>query len=377
MPRSWHLADALLVLTLSGCGAIEEREGQLHIERFSELLIVDDELLRADGDPARDLPGLVPVLSGLLALDASDTSPLLAWLEGWQAASDHSAQFQGDVTCRWLRATPENRCTDDCASCAERTLAPDAAPFRLIGIAYRPDLALATGNAPGQAQLRLVYALTLGPASAAESPELSLSMILELPLSDRLEPAQWAADFHALAALRSDVAAYRRALRARVEAARAVQTPERVSLRIRDASFSAGRMLAWAPRGTRLTRIGLENTVDLRTPEATLEATLASQAPHDSPQTLEVPAALWADTVDAHSSWPNPSDKTLRQTLRLISCHGCHAEDHSTGGFHVAPGQLGRARVSSFLHRPEAPEGDELSRREDALRTLLVRSELD
>ncbi len=88
-----------------------------------------------------------------------------------------------------------------------------------------------------------------------------------------------------------------------------------------------------------------------------------------SSRELHAPERFWADSVSRATPSPAFADAKLTEMLRLVSCQGCHADERSQDGFHIAP--RARARVSRFLHDPERPEDDELTRRADALRTLL------
>ncbi|HEX6240125.1 MAG TPA: hypothetical protein VFZ61_04505 [Polyangiales bacterium] len=369
MSRPWlRPLGAALAATLLGCGAIEERDGRREVDRFSALLLVDPHWIGPTQDAETELPTLPEVLAPLLGAEESNVA-LSQWLDAWADESDAPPAFRADLLCPWLRADATNGCDATCAFCVERRLDAASEPFRLIALAYRPDLALVNGSVRGQGELRLVYAVT---RARQREVELPMSVIVELPLAARVSARQWAERFHALSALRDDPRLFRRGLRVLVDDARAVDAPASVNVRVRDALHSDGRMLAFRPHAGRLRRASLQDTIDLALQSTReLEATFAS-ARADGAGALEVPEQLWAERVDRHSGWPQLADAKLSRALRLQSCHGCHADEHSLDGFHIAPGAVGRARVSRFLHDPEDLANDELSRREDALRTLLA-----
>lgn len=368
--RGWVVSVAVVTL---GCGAIDERGAREEIDRFSELLLVDPAWVEPVDDPASQLPSLPELLASLLA-DPEPSAALEAWLEAWADESDDADAWRAEVLCPWLQHDSANGCDAACGACTERQLDGASAPFRLSGLSYRPDLALTEGMVRGQGELRLVYAVTRGPAAPTSAPELAMSVIVELPLSSRLTAQGWAERFHALGAQRDDARAFRRALRQLVDDARQVDDPGQVSVRVQDLAHAKGRMLAWHPSAGLLERIRLQDTIDLtQTSTRQIEAAFAD-VHADGAGALEVPAAMWAVRVDRDSGWPSLSDAKLSHALRLESCHGCHAEEHSLGGFHIAPGAVGRARVSRFLHDPDDLDNDELSRRADALRTLLALS---
>jgi hypothetical protein len=359
-------ARSILAWALSwlagACGALEEQRDRVVVDRFSELLIVDEELLVANA--ASETLDFAALLRALLREQADAATG--AWIEAWGAASDRPEAFAESVLCPWLRSRPENACDARCGQCDERVYTPEQAPFRLTAIAYRPDLALGMQAEHPQGQLRFVFALR-----STEDIELPVTLIFEYPLSARWSAARWAARFHALATERSDLMAYRRALQALARAAIASDPGARVTLRVRDDLSSDGRMLAWAVDAAGgLTRLALEDTVDLA--HGSLASLRAALPDHElSSQELHVPARFWADSVTRATPTPELADHALSASLRLISCQGCHADERSQGGFHIAPAARGRARVSRFLHDPEQPADDELARREDALRTLL------
>jgi hypothetical protein len=354
------------------CGPIEERRDEVVVERFSELLIVDEALLQSPLELEVRKLDFAFLMRSLYEAQAEQASQ--AWFDALRSASDQPDAFFRALTCPWLKSAPENACDDDCGACVSHALPLEGAPLRLIALAYRPDLALVELPGSEQGQLRFVFAMQT--SEAAPEATLPMTVIFEYPLPEALSASAWAERFHALSPLRHDLSAYRRELAGLAALATRVDRPEQVTIRTRDDAFSDGRMLAWSAEAAGPKRITLENSVDLeRTSTAQLEGALPEGSRHLSSLELRVPESLWADSVTRASAFPVLPDDTLAERLRLISCHGCHADGRSQQGFHIAPTAVGRARVSRFLHDPDDSQNDELSRREDALRTLLARAE--
>jgi hypothetical protein len=145
------------------------------VARFKELLIVDPSVVRdsrADNGAA-DRPWSFRARMEALAGDATATGPLVdAWLDQWktlqavpvsvapgaaQLAVTPRSGVDEALRCPWLQRSPSNGCTDACDACRSQRLDMAAAPFRLLAIVNRTDLA--TGGACGDdgGELRFVY----------------------------------------------------------------------------------------------------------------------------------------------------------------------------------------------------------------------------
>ena len=364
----------LTLAMLGACGAIVEPKDRVKVDRFAELLIVDDALLSGEGESSA-VPSEQIASFGTLwraAAGAQQEVALARWLSEWESVSDAPAFVYEQVRCRWLRATQDNQCDPSCGRCAERRLDPDKAPFRLIGVSYRPDLALATGEPQlSKQECRLVFALSSDARASDPNRELAVSVIFELRLTAPAEAASWAERFHSLSPLSARPPAFRRALSELV--ADAVQAPKEVSLRLRDDAFSNGQMLAWQLGPRELTRVGLANTVDpAQASQSDLRAHLLAQRDDLERGEPNLPAAWRRSEVSRATPLPETGDPALDPLLAVVTCQGCHGDERTIGGFHLAPRQANRQRVSRFLHDPEHPADDELARREDALRTLLA-----
>jgi hypothetical protein len=254
-----------------------------------------------------------------------------------------------------------------------------AAPFRLIAIVNRVDLALdACGNDAGE--LRYVYTATDARAERA----LDLSVIVEIPYPRSRSAAGWARAWQGVAAAPAG-AARDEALLALTREVAVEADPLRVHVRTNEAALSQGAG-PWQMRDFELSS-STTGALDLRqvplafTPRA--DADLAQLAEHllsHSDAVLaggsELPESLRAGAAEMSApdfSWRVPGiSERLRSAFSGATCNGCHAGDTGTARFqHIAPGAsyTAPAQLSRFLYDESAPT-DELRRRATRLLEL-------
>lgn len=117
-------------------------------------------------------------------------------------------EAEAKILCPWLRADPANACDVACRACARRSIDLAGAPFRLVAISNRLDLV--DDPDARAAEVRLLYAITNGPADEASSTALPATVTFEYHLPPTRTTAEWAKAWHALGTLEG--ATYRDAL---------------------------------------------------------------------------------------------------------------------------------------------------------------------
>jgi hypothetical protein len=372
---------SLIVILLSGCGPLPEAGADEPVDALRELLIVDEVVL---SDPrARNAGAGVFSFSHAFSIaleDARDPSPPIAdWLAALADDRDDASALDAQLTCPWLRSLPENECDSDCAVCVAREFTLTAAPFRLIGVAFRPDLGLGRDGFISAGEARLLFAATGGPGDDAAAPELPLTLIFEYALPSTNPGAEWARPWHALSGLVGPGTAYDDALAeiiARVTAGSDETGPHLARVRVDDALAGANRFSEWVVSAdrARLEAHSLFNTPRPDAPAAALAGFIDENADLVTQQLHVVPSAWLATRARPNTSRfaADGIDARVAHAFGLGTCGGCHgAEADTIGGFHVAPGRRGTTRVSRFLLDREHPDRAELTRRADALREML------
>lgn len=370
-----HWIPVAMVLTVAGgCGAIDETDGHVRIDRFRELVIVEDAIMSAPegrnaGGGACSFPQLMTNAVGDGASEA-----VTAWLSTWNPAGEDDRGVAQQVLCPWLRGTATNQCDATCGECAARYLAPALAPFRLIAVVYRPDMALRTDGVAAPEEGRFIFALTAGPGDDAGNTELPFTVALEYALPARAPSESWAQRWHALGSVPD--AGYPAALAKVTREFTGHDAAPVLRVRVRDDFFANGALREWQLKDGTLLRRDLPNTPDMRKVTAADVANYVAAHrseimahEHVLPTSWTAVEAFRDDTVPAFTD-----NTRLNRAFALSTCQGCHADDQTIDGFHIAPGRRGRARVSPFLNDPSTPNRDELTRREDAFRILLDRA---
>jgi hypothetical protein len=358
-------AAALVVLARLGAGCVWKTDlpstvTDIPVRPERELLVTDEALLSG---PLAQNAASAP----LSFRHAMETLPLadgavLDWLRAWsqrltdEGHADRAQTFDQGVTCRWLKATPANACDEACAACAGSALAMEAAPFRLIAVSNRTDLAVMPDRAADGGEGRLVYALTAGPGDDPESPSLAATVIVEYAQDGTA--LEWTTRWHALGSA-SD-ADYPSKLVELTETF--VGRGSLAQLRTADAWTGPMILNQYDLEAGELVATRARDTLDFGVVSAAMiDAFDQSNGGAIQNGTAVFPSAWWAMAS-------SPSDSAPAFVARLAdhdalvqeTCGGCHAL--SANGFQIDPLAQGSAKVSRFLVDP-SKDGDELRRR--------------
>jgi hypothetical protein len=299
---------------------------------------------RASGDGAWSAGTQLKRLSGSRASAAFVES----WLETWNQTSMNDLPVVPRSTERILKHWPRNE---------QGALDVAQAPFRLMAIAYRPDIG----------QGRLLYSLF----DSANLNPIELTLIFEYRLPG--EARAWAREFQSLGAL-----PFGEAYNARLEALTERFARRENLLQVRTNDFELE--IRWEFRQFKLDSQGL------------LKLTPLTQTPHDSyregpasdelvawlrengeryrKEEIELPARMLGGTT----SIPKDSFRWLegrglpeqiRHDFAMSTCSGCHGGETVTLFTHVFPRNVsGESEISDWL------KGD-LERRGQVLQGLL------
>lgn len=324
-----------------------------------ELMVVDDAAL------AR-APGFVDSMERLPLAE----SGTLRWLSSWsrhleaESHGDRGAKLAASVTCRWLRASEANACDPACTSCAAHALLSEAAPFRLVAIANRTDLAATPDRAADGGEGRLVFALTDGPAADPRSSTLPLTVIFEYAQAG--SALEWSRRWHALGALPDQ--AFPDALAALVSSF--VDLGRLAQIRTADAFTGPLVLSQFEIVSGELVAAPVRNTPDFgRVGRDELRAFAEENGPEIDDGTFVLPRAWWAASsamAERPPAWV--SEVPRHEAILRQTCAGCHAIADT--GFQIDPQKTGVSRLSRFLSDETRPS-DELRRRADWMRLTL------
>lgn len=362
------------------------------VDRHKELLVTDRAILGgARIDATRnDAPwsfrhaveGLAPPNEG--AAFAS------AWLATWQSTSTGPASgslpltarpdVRASLVCPWLRLTPENACDATCSQCTAENLDLTRAPFRLLAIVNRLDLAEGQQSCDeNKAEARLVYVALDGTGAA-----LPFNVIFEYGALGTM--AGDAKAWHALASLSGEAyaAALERISRSVTDSGRTTLKQLRTSENLGAAHGSAYELRQFERGGDRLVVAALTNTApdSLNGTQQLADHVLnhgKEIASGDNAITLAMRTAS-STMPRSDFRWSDTSGDTGRgSTLDLFglsTCNGCHAGhrgDTTRVPFsHIGANAQGDTVLSRFLDDPESRTNDELAFRERSLGRRLV-----
>ena len=187
------------------------------VDRWKELLIVDPSVIsseRANNAQPQAPWSFRTRLEQLAGPSAADLA--LGWLNQWRwvdsvavtpgipsaarVAVAPRPSVDSVLLCPWLQLDPANGCSADCRSCTDRRLPLAQAPFRLVAVVNRQDLA--TGSACGRdgGELRFVYT-AVNPRTGAPLP-FTVSFEYRVTLASKTRQG-WAAGWRALGGCRS------------------------------------------------------------------------------------------------------------------------------------------------------------------------------
>jgi hypothetical protein len=288
---------------------------------------------------------------------------VLGWLRAWSARltdeghPDRAQILDQRVTCRWLQAISANQCDAFCSACTASVLALDQAPFRLIAVANRTDLAVMPDRAGGGGEGRLVFAITDGPADDPGSPSLQGTVIFEY--AQMGSAFDWATRWHALGAAPSDED-FATQLVALTEVF--VQAGSLAQIRTADAWTGPMILNQFDIESEQLVATKVRNSPDWRlVSAAAFDAFVQTNARAIHEGTAVLPSAWWATASSPTDTLP-PFAAALAEhdDLTRATCGGCHAL--SATGFQIDPIAKGAAKLSRFLVDPSKDE-DELRRR--------------
>jgi hypothetical protein len=378
------------------------------VTRFKELLIVDPAVVgdsRADNG-AGDRPWSFRARLEDLAGDPAAAGPLAdAWLQQWKTLTEVPASaapgaaelaitprsgVDEALRCPWLQRSLGTSCTDGCATCGSPRLDLEAAPFRLLAIVNRTDLAVAGACGADGGELRFVY----GALAADGITALPLTVIFEyqiaLPSGETLR--DWAAAWHELGAADLDPSF---AARLAPVVARGLGRATLHRVLTNENAFGQSDGLPWemrqfVPVQTDAGVLRLIEVATAQTPRLTLGASpdLGTWIDDNASSVLAGDNLLDARFLAASAPLPTADfawrtlarDPAVNAAFNQNTCNGCHggrtADDVPFQ--HIAPpaptadyygAATGPARISKYLNNPG--HDDELGRRERALAALL------
>ena len=358
------------------------------IERGRELLVTDGAVLsgaRSDNANALAPWSFRHAMEALAAASSVDPAAFVSgWLATWQtsatAASEGSLPLgarpdvQKDLVCPWLRLTPENGCDETCAQCASSKLDLSRAPFRLLAIVNRLDLAETTnGCKPEASEARLLF-MAMRPGTTTP---LSFNAIFEYAVdgTNAGVPQSW----HALAALHGNAdyaAALETLTRTFTDSARLgqIRTSENLagtSWELRQFAHIRGKLVPTALTNT--VADALDGTTQLATHLSTHESEIFAGDNAVPPGVATAFSTMPKADFRWSSATANPSTLHL---FGLSTCNGCHAGERGDTSVlpfsHVGVDASGATVVSRFLSDPSAPDSDELSFRGRSLARRLT-----
>jgi hypothetical protein len=394
----------------------------LTVSRFNELIFVDPLVTndaRADNQAAYRPWSFRQRLEALVPGSADGASALVgAWLDQWSTltsvpeSTDPAAALvsiqprpaAGDTfVCPWLRTSPQTGCDSSCTSCNNRRVDLSRAPFRLLAIVNRADLAAGNGAASAVAcgssggEMRFIY----GAADPQTNGVLPFTVVFEygITLQSGETLRDWAAVWHALAALPVSSPNFNAQLDAVLAQGLVRATLRRVLTN--EVAFGLADGDPWEMRQfvPQLTDAGTMRLVEVAmngTPRLTLAGSteLGQWIDANSATVLAGQNALPVTMLAASAPIPSAdfawqtsaTDAATATAFNQNTCNGCHGgrTDPTDVPFqHVAPpatmsyygggpGAPSAARLSHFLNNPG--HDDELGRRERLLAGYLCSS---
>jgi hypothetical protein len=364
---------------------IEPPPAPVSVNRHKELLVIDRAVLdgaRSDGTRA-EAPWSFRHLVETLAAPGDASTFVRTWLASWEASSTAAAQghlplgarsdVRSELVCPWLRLTPENGCDATCSQCTSEHLDLSRAPFRLLAIVNRLDLAEATtGCNEDASEARFVFVATLPGAS---SP-LSFNAIFEYGANGTAagDPKEW----HALGSVPDQgyAAALERLTRSFTDRSQPGLKQLRTSENLGTAHGTSWELRQFVLASARLAPSALTNTVrdalDGTTELADhVDAHFSEIVSGDNAVTPALSTAV-STMPRADFRWSDPRGSSQPLDLfGLSTCNGCHAGHRGDTTIlpfaHIGTNEHGQTLVSRFLDDPNNPLGDELAFRERSL----------
>lgn len=393
-------AGACSSSTADTTGSTSRADDCVTIDTFKELIVVEESVLTdARSHNAVNGPWSFRHVIDELAPPGVDRGDyVLGWLREWVGTKSYNGvpldrpeeprnrTMEDRIICPWLRSTPANRCNDDCSSCVTQKLDLALAPFRLIAISNRTDLAGNVTTLTPAGEGRLVFALTRGPGDDPASKPAALTIGVEYGLPNA-SAEQWARDWHALSSFPSYGEEYRAALEGLT------------------ARFTSRNVMPGRPSGSSLSQIRTNESVlnwiwQMR--EFTLDdgarlvvsATLNTpgQPFNNSPQlaswlsqnadavrkgNYRLPLSLLGGSVEPLTFvWQAPNvDEPLRKAFANGTCNGCHVREDTTVNttFQVSPFKTGTEKLAPELLQQDATIPGSLKERGVTIKSILCK----
>ncbi len=358
------------------------------VDRHKELLVTDRAVLsgaRVDGARA-EAPWSFRHLVEALAAPGDAQAFVATWLASWQSTSTAPAQgslallprpdVRSELVCPWLRLTPANGCDETCAHCTSETFDLARAPFRLLAIVNRLDLAeTPQGCKDDAAEVRFVFVATTPGASTT----LPFNVIFEYGANgangaEAADPRAW----HGLASLADE--RYAGTLERIMRSVTDLPHPSLKQLRTSE-NLGTSRGTSWELRQFERGDTGLAASALTNTARDAVDDTPAL-ADHVNAHFSEITSGDNAITSDLRAAfstmpradfrWTTPDGpSSMVDLFGLSTCNGCHAGhrgDTTVLPFaHIGADAHGATVVSRFLDDPANPLGDELAFRERSL----------
>lgn len=355
------------------------------VNRHKELLVTDRAILagaRSDGARA-DAPWSFRHLVEKLAAPGDASAFVRTWLASWEATStapaegnlalSHRPDVRAELVCPWLRLTPENGCDATCSQCTSAHLDLTRAPFRLLAVVNRLDLAEeTTGCNEDASEARFVFLAT----RPGTSTPLSFNVIFEYGANGTSagDPKEW----HALASVPDGgyVAALERVTRSVTDRTQASLKQLRTSENLGTAHGTSWELRQFGLVNHDLVPSALTNTardaIDGTTELADhVDSHFSEIASGDNAITTALRTAV-STMPRADFRWSDPRGTSQQLDLfGLSTCNGCHAGHRGDTTIlpfsHIGADERGETVVSRFLDDPTNPLADELSFRERSL----------
>ena len=360
-------------------------EAPIPVDRHKELLVTDRAILagaRSDGTRA-EAPWSFRHLVEALAAPGEAQAFVAGWLASWRATSTAPEQgslplnarpdVRTELVCPWLRLTPANACDETCSHCTSEILDLSRAPFRLLAIVNRLDLAETPhGCSDDAAEVRFVFVATTPGASTT----LPFNVIFEYGANgvEAADPRAW----HALASLADE--RYAGTLERIMRSVTDLPHPSLKQLRTSE-NLGTSRGTSWELRQFQRGASGLVPSALTNTARDAVDDTPAL-ADHVNAHFTEITSgdnAITSELRTAFSTmpradfrWTTPDgSSSMVDLFGLSTCNGCHAGHRGDTKIlpfaHVGVNEQGETVVSRFLDDPDNRPGDELAFRERSL----------
>ena len=379
------------VLVLVSCGGELQHDPceTASIDDFKELMIVDPAITSdARAENATDGPwSFRHVIEALAPANEDPGDFVHAWFLEWVGTTSFNGYsllsndetpdaraktMQQEILCPWMKRSADD-CNLDCSVCTTTKLDLAQAPFRLLAVVNRMDLA-DQPDVGGAGEGRLVFALSDGAGDDPSAAPMQMTMSFDFRLAG--SRAEWGAAWHALGSHASFDDAYATALEG-VTNGFITQSAFSEALTNESALF-----WIWQERQFELGADGGMHVAGTRnTPPDQLNGSqvIADYIEKNSPAILAgkyvVPANLLGGAADvALVRWDFPGvTEQARQAFSTGTCSGCHTQEQANLGdaFHISPFHDGVDGLSRYLYDPADRATDQLTVREASLRAAL------